>query len=71
MDDYKTCYFKAVNRSAKVTGVDASDIHRYFNKFNEAPYGKIRRALTLSYEILNKYKKKNGIGEEETHLQPI
>lgn len=47
-------YMAATGKAAKITGVDAAEVRKYYRKVNEAPKG-VKRATIIAHRIMAKY----------------
>ena len=56
MTNYKRNFIVATNKAAKVCGVDATEVRKFYGKVAEAAKG-VKRAAIMAHRIMDAYAK--------------
>lgn len=56
MTNYSRNFVVATNKAAKICGVDATEVRKFYSKVAEAPKG-VKRATIIAHRIMDSYAK--------------
>ena len=68
MTNYKRNFIVATNKAAKVCGVDATEVRKFYGKVAEAPKG-VKRAAIMAHRIIAAYAKAAAVATEPAEEQ--